>query len=755
MASIESFSELVSRMEQLLVALKALGWGGADVEAEFEGVTRSSLEKRFAELVASSEIDFATADEILNEMVELREEAINARNAALLSRGVFSSTAEALSYGVASLASLVGGSGGTDGIFDLAFSSGGGADAAGRFVVAGGSVVSYIITATGRNFTYTPSVSFAASAGLTGASATPVIATNVSVGEFFCTPAPGAFLQLYRVDAGLVATAVGDPYPRMVAIADLQSRAIQRASTQVSTPFAILGRRTGRKYLWITTDESGANPELQMPGLNLTSSLNHAIQAGPKTIELPDTDNPVIFAVLSPKGRIVFIKSLNDTGPAVDAQSFGWREQYATDVERLSAAEFAPFSSEHVAVSSEVTHWSGRSAFNDQRIPSLEYNTATATLHLACEARTGGDYDYTVIAYRRKLTGGAWQPAETILISDPAATGLSQAPCFVFDPVIGRLWLHWKWLPQATADIASREVAPARCYEPRAIYSDDDGVTWKGASGAAWVPGTSTQASAISLSYLKPASWYRWATLSKGIVLDDSTLVVPAWGRIDTDGSSNSCAFVLYYDRHETNPDLAWKRSATTDLSVPVTETCVYANRDGSLTLNSRPASGDYRVETKSVGETGADRWTWQLPKVRTDLPDPRCAGSAVRLAPLDWPYNRTLFVNCAITYSEDGGHRHKLTARLSYDDLATFAKTVQFYPTLQTITHDSYGNVLAVPISGYEMLFGYSCLTRMTGDKFAMAFERADIDTDGSIHLYRVIDVAILDLKFLLGATL
>jgi hypothetical protein len=123
-----------------------------------------------------------------------------ARDAALLSRGVFETTAKALSLGVVSLASLAAGAGGTDGTFALAFSGGAGTGAAGVFTVAGGSVVSYTITASGDSYTSAPAVSFSASAGLTGASATAVLAINVNDGEYFSTPSAdvSTSILLYR-----------------------------------------------------------------------------------------------------------------------------------------------------------------------------------------------------------------------------------------------------------------------------------------------------------------------------------------------------------------------------------------------------------------------------------------------------------------------------------------------------------------------------------------------------------------------------
>lgn len=133
-----------------------------------------------------------------------------ARDAALLARGIFASTADGLSKGVASLTSIVAGTGGADGTFDLAFSGGAGSGAAGRFTVAGGAVVStsIFISYPGRGYTSAPTVSFAASAGLTGASATAVIANNSDSGEYFGVvggPGNTSLIDFYANTAGSAA----------------------------------------------------------------------------------------------------------------------------------------------------------------------------------------------------------------------------------------------------------------------------------------------------------------------------------------------------------------------------------------------------------------------------------------------------------------------------------------------------------------------------------------------------------------------
>jgi lysophospholipase L1-like esterase len=128
-----------------------------------------------------------------------------ARDAALLSRGVFATTAKALSNGVINYSSLVAGTGGTNGTFAIGFSGGVGTGAAGYFTVAGGSITSIALTATGDSYTSAPTMSFAASSGLTGASATAVIGANVNSGEYFSVIASTSedSLILYLNNAGV------------------------------------------------------------------------------------------------------------------------------------------------------------------------------------------------------------------------------------------------------------------------------------------------------------------------------------------------------------------------------------------------------------------------------------------------------------------------------------------------------------------------------------------------------------------------
>ncbi|WP_374961026.1 hypothetical protein [Spongiibacter tropicus] len=145
--------------------------------------------------------------------------AESAADAAAASGEVYDSTADALSNGVYSLDSLVAGSGGTDGTYPLAFSGGGGSGAAGWFTVASGAVSAYQITARGVGYTSAPTVSFAASSGLTGASATAVISANREVGQYFYLRSVGdLFREEYVVEPGPVASATDQSLPSSAAI---------------------------------------------------------------------------------------------------------------------------------------------------------------------------------------------------------------------------------------------------------------------------------------------------------------------------------------------------------------------------------------------------------------------------------------------------------------------------------------------------------------------------------------------------------
>lgn len=129
--------------------------------------------------------------------------AVSAGAAAINAGNIFATAAAGVSNGVLSTTSLVAGTGGTNGTFDVAFSGGAGSGAAARFTVAGGALVSISISSKGTGYTSAPTMSFAASTGLTGASATAVIASRTGSGDYFLVVGAGtSFAELYKNVSG-------------------------------------------------------------------------------------------------------------------------------------------------------------------------------------------------------------------------------------------------------------------------------------------------------------------------------------------------------------------------------------------------------------------------------------------------------------------------------------------------------------------------------------------------------------------------
>lgn len=167
------------------------------------GATVEEYIAQLAAAVAEAEAAAERAEDAVAHLPPSFADSVSTNN-------VYPSTAFGIGDGVIGVASLVSGSGGTDGTFDLAFSGGVQVGAPiGRFTVEGG-VVTYVTINLGGYYTSgVPDISFAASAGLTGASATAVMGPNTPVGDYFSVPSSGDDAMVaYRVDAGPVATEI-------------------------------------------------------------------------------------------------------------------------------------------------------------------------------------------------------------------------------------------------------------------------------------------------------------------------------------------------------------------------------------------------------------------------------------------------------------------------------------------------------------------------------------------------------------------
>lgn len=171
-----------------------------------ESVAETLAARDVAVAAATTASDIATAfggidhlDAVAAGVADARAAAEAARDDTMRFAGVFATTDDALSKGVVATASLVGGSGGTTGIYDLVI-TGPGRGARGKFRIDGGAVAEVWITDRGVGYT-TATAAFTTAAGLTGASVTLITDFLVGLDRFFAVPHAAAIdvYDLYRV----------------------------------------------------------------------------------------------------------------------------------------------------------------------------------------------------------------------------------------------------------------------------------------------------------------------------------------------------------------------------------------------------------------------------------------------------------------------------------------------------------------------------------------------------------------------------
>ena len=216
---------------------------------------RARLEKPNGTLIGDNDIDpiapdavtlaeqvtaaQTAADEAAASAVEAASSAtaasLSAAAAQALANGyLFDSAAEGVSQGVLSLTITGAGTGGANGQFALAFSGGSGSLAAGTFTVSGGAVTAVNLTKRGKSYTGAPTVSVAASTGLSGATVTAAIGNYaVPNGEYYLVKGSGnTWATLYK-NVGGVATSQSLSFPSLSALLVNGARAM--AATGVYT----------------------------------------------------------------------------------------------------------------------------------------------------------------------------------------------------------------------------------------------------------------------------------------------------------------------------------------------------------------------------------------------------------------------------------------------------------------------------------------------------------------------------------------
>ncbi|CCV14976.1 hypothetical protein [Mesorhizobium sp. STM 4661] len=285
-------------------------------------VLKDAAEVSAGQAAASASASAANAGQTAADVVTTAANLASAqaaRDASLYGKGIFPTIAAAIGPGVIGSGAITGGSGGTDGTFDLAFAGGTGSGAAGRFVVAGGALTQIIITAPG-SYTVAPSFSFAASAGLTGASAAVVLGRNVDVGEYFWTEVSAGIMGMYRVAAGPVAVDTGVRASAAEVIALIGSRTVGPVPITGSVGGTAVGNNS--VYYWPTTlaavDEYLSSLELGFGAAAGTIQIicSHVEGDGTlsavseQTISVPAGPSSVVsgLSILKPAGSVMGLK---------------------------------------------------------------------------------------------------------------------------------------------------------------------------------------------------------------------------------------------------------------------------------------------------------------------------------------------------------------------------------------------------------------------------------------------------------------
>lgn len=217
--------------------------------------------------------------------------------------------ASALPRGITGVTSLAGGSGGANGTFTGSASGGSFTGVEFTFVVSGGALTSVTFTNGGINLTggtTVPTLSFAASAGLTGASAVAVASPKVATqGTYLAASADGKALYLWRND--------GTSTPAPV----LDANGYQVAYISKSGFDAVFDQTVVTESGWIRveTDKDG----LILGGYD-DAGYFHPVQAilpATRTFTDDDLTTPLGSRVVPSGAGITFLRAYDESGYAV------------------------------------------------------------------------------------------------------------------------------------------------------------------------------------------------------------------------------------------------------------------------------------------------------------------------------------------------------------------------------------------------------------------------------------------------------
>lgn len=166
----------------------------------------------FIEVSASSGL-LAAAEAAVVDASAAKDGAETARDAALLSEGLYASTAQGIGLGVRTVTITAAGSGGTNGTWPWATTGGTAViGATGTVTIAGGAVVAVDVDQRGLYTVAPTAIAITGAGALAGFTYAMTIAVNTAVNGYFSVPVDPqteAAANLYRVDAGPVATLIG------------------------------------------------------------------------------------------------------------------------------------------------------------------------------------------------------------------------------------------------------------------------------------------------------------------------------------------------------------------------------------------------------------------------------------------------------------------------------------------------------------------------------------------------------------------
>ena len=337
----------------------------------------------------------------------------------------------------------------------------------------------------------------------------------------------------------------------------------------------------------------------------------------------------------------------------------------------------------------------GEDGVTEYRIPVLVTANSGALLAI-CDARVDrpGDAPNNIdLVMKRSLDGGrTWGSLKRL--ANPGK-GAAADSCAVVDRHTGTVWVFFGYYPEG---IGSRN-AQRGLYGPTvmiwSVKSDDEGETW-------------SKPIDVTAMVKKP----EWRAGSPGpgagIQTRSGRLIIP---RYYLKGLDYHGSHVMYSDDHGKT----WKIGDEVQAEGKTDETQVAELADGSLLLNMRGSTGNYRKVARSID--GGISWS----EVSKDafLIEPRCQASLLRFTDrLTYVKDRLLFSNPA------SRQRENMTVRLSYDEGKSWPIAKQLH---------------AGPSA-------YSCLTVLSDMTVGCLYER------GQQSPYEKITLARFSLEWLTG---